>query len=97
MPRSETIGTSISSASSQVAKAASPTTRRRPGEPVVHEAERHVDERPVAARGAGDQAGDLVVGEALRPGELEPPRAAAFAAARSATTQRATSSAQIGS
>ena len=51
VPRSLTIGTSSSSASSQVANAASPKSRRSQISAGADERERHVDGRPVPAAG----------------------------------------------
>ena len=69
VPRAVVIGTSISSASSQVAKTASPNTRR--SETRLRCTRPAARARAAArARRAGDGAGDLVVGEDLGAGEL---------------------------
>ena len=69
VPRSLTIETSISSASSQVAKTDSPTAAQ--GEQAgADDRQGDVHERPRPSRDAADQLGHIVVGERLGPGQL---------------------------
>ena len=70
VPRAVVIGTSISSASSQVAKTASPNSRRRKTRLRCTRPSGTCTSGPLPPRRAGHGEGDLVVGEDLGAGEL---------------------------
>ena len=97
LPRAVVIGSSISSASSQVANAFGPPTRSEAVERGPHERQRQVQRAGAGGRpSAATTLHDVVVAERLRAGEVEARAGSSPLDASAATMQSATSSAQIG-